>query len=404
MGRPPPAQRNRRLGLLGAALLAAAGILALRLARQPGALADLPLCDFVEYWAAGRLAVHGDNPYDPERVHDLERAAGRDRDGLLMWNPPWTLPLVMPFGLLDCRTAHRLWLPLQGAVLVLCADLLWRLYGGPARWRGLAWLTALLFLPTLFSVAVGQITPLVLLGAVGFLWFEGRGAGLRAGAAAALLAVKPHLAYLFWIALLLWAVRGRRWREPLGGLLAGLTATAVACLFNPNVLVQYGTTFMGRPPAQYLSPTIGGGLRLLFGMDRFWLQYLALPLGLAWLVPYWLRHRDRWDWREQLPPLLLASVVTAAYGAWLFDLVLLLVPVMQRAAALARAGQPRPLVLTAAAFLAVNAAALAQLTRGVPYFSFLWMAPVLLVLYLAVHAHLLRPFSCRPHQKYTRPG
>jgi hypothetical protein len=160
---------------------------------------------------------------------------------------------------------------------------------------------------------------------------------------------------------------------------------------------------MGRPPAQYLSPTLGGGLRLLFGLERFWLQYLALPLGLAWFVPYWLRHRDCWDWREQLPPLLLASMVTAAYGAWLFDLVLLLVPVMQLAAGLARAGQPRPLVLTAAAFLVVNAIALAQLTRGVLYFSFLWMAPVLMVLYLAVHAHLLRPFSYHPHQKYTRP-
>src|SRR2546425_7820696 len=62
----------------------------------------LPPDDFVEYWAAGRLNASGENPYDPDRLVPLERETGRDVDEAgMMWNPPWTLTLAMPFGLLD---------------------------------------------------------------------------------------------------------------------------------------------------------------------------------------------------------------------------------------------------------------------------------------------------------------
>src|SRR5262249_42925350 len=141
-----------------------------------------------------------------------------------------------------------------------------------------------------------------------------------------------HLAYVFWIALLLWTVRQRRWKVLGGGLLAGLAAVAVALACNPAVLGQYWRTFTSQPPAQYHSPTLGAALRLLLGEEQFRLQFLAMVPGLAWFVPYWRRHRTAWDWNERLPLLLLVSVVTAAYGAWPFDLVLLLVPVMQVAA------------------------------------------------------------------------
>jgi hypothetical protein len=37
---------------------------------QPGAR------DFMEYWAAGRLFVHGGNPYSPQDLFALQKAAG----------------------------------------------------------------------------------------------------------------------------------------------------------------------------------------------------------------------------------------------------------------------------------------------------------------------------------------
>jgi hypothetical protein len=371
-----------RSWLLVFALIVAVLALLMQLHSSTSGLTALPLHDFVEYWAAGRLNVHGDNPYDPEGVHELERATGRTSEGVLMWNPPWTLPLVMPLGLLDCRTAHWLWLCLHFAVVTWCADALWRLHSGPIAQRWIAWLLAFSFLPTVFSLTAGQISPLVLLGAVLFLVCIQRGHDALAGAAAVLLAIKPHLSYLFWIALLLWSMRQRRWSVLGGGLITGALATGIALWCNPAVLSQYWHTFTHQPPAQYRSPTLGTVLRWLLGEDQFRLQFLALIPGLLWFVPHWLRHREGWDWSERLPLLLLVSLLTAAYGAWPFDLVLLLVPVVQRAAVAARQGRRSTWLAALVAYLAIDGLAAGQLACEVEYFWFIWMTPVLLGTYL----------------------
>ncbi len=331
-----------RVGLLVVVLAVALLIFVIQL----GGSIALPLHDFVEYWAAGRLIVGGENPYDPDRIEQLEHDAGRTSEGILMWNPPWTLPLVMPLGLLDCRTAHLLWLALllsssPGAAMPYggCTAVPWRSAGSPGCSPS----------PScrLCCLEGGQITPLMLLGAVLFLICLKQGREGLAGAASVLLAIKPHLSYLFWIALLLWMIERRRWAVFAGGVLAGLAAIGVALLCNPAVLGQYWYTFSNQPPAQYRSPTLGMALRLLLGEDQFRLQFLALVPGLLWLAFYWRRHRQDWDWSERLPMLLLVSLLTAAYGAWLFDLVLLLVPFLQVAADIRRQGRRFPQLLAA---------------------------------------------------------
>lgn len=89
--------------------------------------------DFIEYWAAGRLNLTQGNPYSPEQIEALQVQGGRlEGTHLMMWNPLWTLALVMPFGLLDYATGCMLWLLLSLAILCLVAILglavlLWRL-------------------------------------------------------------------------------------------------------------------------------------------------------------------------------------------------------------------------------------------------------------------------------------
>ena len=142
-----------RLRLMLAALVVAGVVLGWQLSRARRTGLDLPLFDFVEYWAAGHLNAHRENPYDHDRVEELEREAGRTEKSVLMWNPPWTLTLAMPFGLFPVdrvRTAQLLWLLLQFAALVYSADALWRYYGGDAGQRWLAWLIAFTFVPSLF--------------------------------------------------------------------------------------------------------------------------------------------------------------------------------------------------------------------------------------------------------------
>ena len=375
--------RSFRPWLLGAACLVAVGLLAVQFAQAPQVLARLQMYDFVEYWAAGHLLASGDNPYDGDRMHALERAAGRTEDGILMWNPPWTLPLVLPFGLLPVRTAHLIWLVVQLAVLLFCADRLWLLYGDREQ-RWVAWLLGLAFLPALFALTAGQITPLVLLGGVGFLTFMERKREALAGVAAVLLAIKPHLAYLFWLALLLWSIRERRWRTLAGGIVAGVLMTALPLLFNAYVLQQYWHTFTQSPPAQYRSPTIGTVLRLLLGEEHFRLQFLAMIPGLVWFVPYWWMWRRDWNWKEQLPLLLTVSVLTTAYGGWPFDLVLLLVPVIHAAATVARRGWNTGSLLAVILFVAIDGVAATQLALQVEYFWFIWITPAVLAAYVLV--------------------
>src|ERR1700687_1555271 len=112
----PRPSTTRRVVLFGGltALIALAAWQVTQLLSDP---AILPPDDFVEYWAAGRLNAAGENPYDPEKLLPLERQAGRDTDeAVMMWNPPWTLLLVMPFGLLPARFSQLLWLALHLAV------------------------------------------------------------------------------------------------------------------------------------------------------------------------------------------------------------------------------------------------------------------------------------------------
>jgi hypothetical protein len=337
----------------------------------------LPLFDFVQYWAAGRLNAEGRNPYDPENIRELERAVGREDAEVLMWNPPWVLPLVMPFGPLDPHTAQLLWLLMQLAAIVLSADLLWRYYGGSAEKRWIAWLIAFTSLPSYLALTAGQISPLVLLGAVLFLHAERARRFALAGQATLLLAIKPHLVLLFWVALLLHSLRERRWALLASGAAAGIAATLIAMATNPDVLGQYWQTLTTRPPAQYDSPTLGMALRLAFDREEFRLQFIPPVAGLVWLAFHWARHRRNWQWGEQLPLVILVSLLTAAYGAWAFDLVLLLVP------AIAVAVAPRRPRLALALHVAINVIALVQIIQAVAYFWFVWMTPATLAAYLA---------------------
>lgn len=356
----------------------------------------LPPDDFVEYWAAGRLNAHGQNPYDGSLLLPLEREAGRDTsEPVMMWNPPWTLTLVTPIGLLKPRLAQLLWLAASLGLVVLCADLFWRLYGGPADRRWVAWLLALTFLPTLFVLQAGQIGPFILLGITGFLVAERAGRPGLAGAAAVLMAIKPHLVYLFWIALAAWAARRPlpdRGKVVAGGLLVGALATAIPVVCNPAVIDQYREAMVHRTPDQWKSPTLGSLLREVLGAERFDLQFVPTAVGLAWLIAWarWQRGRE-WVWAERLPMLLLMSFVTASYGAWPFDLVILLPAVIQVAARRIVAGDRRSIVVAAMAYLAINGAALAMNLHHCTSETFVWMAPTI----AAAHV-LLRPGASRP--------
>jgi hypothetical protein len=347
-----------------------------------------PPDDSIEYWAAAHLLRHGVNPYAPELLLPLQQAGGRQTDeAVMMWNPPWTLALVLPLGWLSARTAQLLWLAIQLSVLLYCADRLWRMYGGSSERRWVGWLLALGWLPTLFALHAGQITPLVLLGAV--LWIDSQiqkdGQTARppwkAGMALGLLAIKPHLVLLLGTLQVFWIVRERRWSVLLAGVAVITLAVGMAMVWRPEVLLDYGEALFHRPPAQWFSPTLGAYLRVWFGAERFAWQFVPTVVGLAVLglvvASGWPR---QWCWRQLTPSLLVWSFVVAPYGAWPFDLILLLpacfVLLLQQAPRLGLWG----LRVTGSALVAINLGCLLLNLFRQPSYTFVWVAPAVALL------------------------
>ena len=131
------------------------------------------LNDFAEYWAAGRLNVSGGNPYDPEQLFVLQKEIGwPEPEPVRMWNPPWTLILLIPFAILPYSLSAALWVILQSLIVLFSVDLLWQFYGGKSSHRWAAWVFAFLFYPTLYLFKSGNIGAFILLGVAGFLHFN----------------------------------------------------------------------------------------------------------------------------------------------------------------------------------------------------------------------------------------
>jgi hypothetical protein len=373
-----PSPRSALLPWLVAALAAAVALCGLELARLPGGLRHLPLFDYTSFWAAGRLVLAGEDPYDPARLIVLERQADPHQgDTLVMWPAPWSLTALLPFSDADAHASHLRWLAFEFVLLLIGCYGAWRVYGGPPAdvWR--AGLVVFSFLPTYCVLVTGQMSLLVLLGFVGFLWFVERGQDGWSGASLVLAAIKPQLTLLFWAALLVWVVANRRWGVLLGGIAATAAGLAWPLGCDPHLLQQYWVAITQRTQTHsHLSPVVATGLRVLLGPDKFWLQFVPLVPGLAWLARYWRRHRRTWSWRERLPALLFASFVVAPYGAWPFDLVVLLLPLLQRAVGFEEQ-PPRAVWAVAGCYAAINLLMLGQLLAEVQYCWFIWPAPAL---------------------------
>lgn len=311
--------------------LSLAGLVGLMRSHAP-VLVSSPNGDFLQYWAAARLVLAGENPFVWERVYALWRAAGWTRDwALVMYNPPWLLGLVLPLGALSAQAAWWVWLAGLTGLVFAATEVSWRWYGGEARARWVAWLVALTFMPTLLAVTSGQTGPLVLMGLVA--WVEGmrRGRDGLAGWGLALMACKPHVLYLVWPVALITMATAQRWRVALWTGLWLALGVGVPSLFYPPLVRDYLRAVRTQPPALWISPTWGTFLRLLWGPERFALQFVPSLLGGALYTVYAWRQRATWDWLHELPGLVSVALITRPYG-WTHDLVAL-VPALLAVAA-----------------------------------------------------------------------
>lgn len=359
--------------LVGGAALAFAGDV---VANAPGF--HIPR-DFLEYWSAGRVNLHGGNPYHPAELLSEQQSADPTREhAVMMWNPPPSLAVYAPLGLLGAKWAALVWVCAQLAAVFAGCDLLWRAYCPTHRWG--AAVAALSFVGTWWLVAYGQNTGFLLLGLAGFLHFTPRDKPLGAGACAALTALKPHLLAVFGVLLIADALT-RRGRFALGAGVAVLAlALGAALATNSQVVTQFVEAV--RHPAEGATPLSGWWLpvpgfwlRRWLAPESFWVQFIPCAFACAAFLVCRIRQRAGWSWAQALPLVVAVSVLTTPYGGWVFDLPVLLVPVVWALARLVRAGRFALAVAFVLAQALITAVTLA--TPGALH-AYWWVAPAAL--------------------------
>jgi Glycosyltransferase family 87 len=374
-------RRSRAMHVVPWLRVAAIAAAVLHLAPRPLASA-VPSSteDYWRYWVGWHRAWEGANPYAADALAPWrQHVPGLDATWIGLYTPPWALPLVTPFAPFPYETSRVLWLLANVALLLMAATVLWRVFRGPAERVTTAWMIALLTMPSLLLVRQGQIDAWIVAGLVGFLYWtrEESRRDLAAGACLALASVKPQLLLGLWITLVPWVLSRRRFTLAAGFAGAIGVGLVLPSVRNGAVLRDFVQAYATHAPAEYATPTLGYLLRLALGTDRFSLQFVAPVAVGAWAVAYWTRHRATWTWGAALPPILWVSVLGASY-AWMYDHVVLLVPILAVAAALLRDGNGRSAATWLGGLAALNVATFWVHREHTDEF-FVWFAPALLL-------------------------
>jgi len=327
--------------------------------------------DFTSYWAAGQLLARHSNPYDVNAVLRLEKSAGfHEEKPLIMRNPPYALPLALPLGLVGPRTGAVLWSLLLVAAIVASVRLLWSMLGKPPDVH----LFAYMFAPCISGMIHGQTSALIILGLALFLFFQ-KERPAAAGAVLVLAFIKPHLLLPFAVVLVLWIAGSRAYKVAMGAAVSMAAALAISLFFDHNLWSDYLPVLRDAGADSHLIPTASAILRSLGGHD--WLQFAPAVLGSVWAIWYFLSRRERWDWIEHGPVLLLVSLFVAPYS-WFPDEMIALPAIM-----LALKCAPSNGAL--GSFLVLNFVALAMLLSGLSALSPLilsWTPSAWLIWYL----------------------
>jgi len=289
-----------------------------------------------------------------------------------MWNPPSALPLVLPLGFFTPKAGQLLWFALSVACLVISVAMIWNMYGRRKRELNLLGYT---FAPALVCLLAGQISLFVLLGIVLFFYFH-RFKPFFAGLSLWLCVLKPHLFLPFGIVLVIWIMITRSYRILIGVFSTLVISIWIALHYDPSVFSHY-TQMAHSAKMEETIPCISITLRRMIYPHSVWIQYVPATLGCVWAIGYFRLRRDRWNWLEHGPLLLLVSVLVAPY-AWLLDQSVLMLPLLQ--AAYLTSSRYRLLGFPlAGAFIEIGALWGKEVLHSG---YFLWTTPVWLIWYL----------------------
>jgi Glycosyltransferase family 87 len=279
--------------------------------------------DSIAYWAAGRLLLHGENPYSPDRVFELQREQGlTESKPRMLRPPPWSAWMILPLGFVNAYWAWIVWIAASVIALIVSVRICWRLYGngGPRPPQFL--IAAYVFAPLIGCLVWAQMSLVLLLGiAVFFLWEEER--PHLAGAALTVAFAKPHIFAVLWPVLAVWVVARKKWQLLAGFVLAFAAETLVALALDPRIFAHYNAMLHSEAIENEFIPTLIGIIRVLYFRPYFWVQFVPMLIAVVWGLWFYWRHRKGWTWREHGPWLLVVSLLTTPYDKFQDETVVL---------------------------------------------------------------------------------
>lgn len=331
--------------------------------------------DLAQYWAAAHLVAK--NPYSSQFVLEFEKSHGIAliAPPLVIKNPPWAIMLVLPLGLLNYQASFAAWSVMSIIVVAGCARAAWFLANSDPSLAPA--LLSLLFGPTIVLLILGQFTVLVLLGVTLFLILTQQKRDWLAGTSLLLVLGKPHVSFVFLVAVFLWVLKSKRWSILLSGTVSLAAASLAAVAMNPHIFGQFlqRTELVVNETESY--PNLGGMLYSVSGIHV--LALLPQCVGIIWLLVYWKRHQADWDWKTNGMVVLIVSV-TCSYYSYPYDEILMLPPLITAFAI----GNRR---IFLAGFLATNLGYALYISNlaghyGFGYMFLWWTASAWLITYL----------------------
>lgn len=368
--------------LVYASLIVIASLIAYILIQGPSTIGDKP-DDFVGYWTAGKLIGSQENPYSQDNFININRGMGFDVIVLLpVYYPPTVLPILLPFGLISFPFSRFLWLLLSIIVIFLSGFWIWRIYAGPENKRWIVILCILTLAPSYFSLMEGQITFLILLGLVGFIYFVDERKWFLGGMLLTILTIKFQLVYLIWVGVLIWIIDQKHWRVFLGLIFSTAFLVTISLIFQPSIMSDYLELMMNDAPAQCGYVSLSAFFCAISREGTRWLRYLPPFLGIIWVFIYYVKNKEAWIWKNKISLILIVSLMTAPL-TWMHDQLLFLIPVIEIVILMIGYGYDRRTNWIIALYLLINIVAFLMIpsSRSAQHY-YLWMPVVFLLLYL----------------------
>lgn len=298
-------------------------------------LGDIGKIDFSQYYSASTVFLQGENPYDPQYLHQVEmQIRGSKAELIRMWNPPLIFPLILPLTLLSFDTAAILWLALGISLSVAAALFTCQLIASQQNHKAqrlvpLITLFTISYLPLIDSAQWGQISPILLCALTASLLFtydSSKRNAFLSGASLALTLIKPHLLYLYYLYLVFALAREERLRFAFGFISVALVLAVISFFIQPQIFSWYLAIPDGAP-IYWKTPTLGTYFQAFTNIHTLLMRSLptlitALIMGLIYL-------RSKF-FPANLPTALLIiplSLLTSPYG-WLYDQLLLIPSVL----------------------------------------------------------------------------